>query len=223
MTTFEHAMLGINGSLALGLHQKYSWRIVALAGIAAVAPDWDGIPMLFDMQRFESGHRVWGHNVLACVLLGILIAGVDLRLQMTGWIVKQFAKFAPTQSKQTTHHSLKLGEDSEGLGSTELKTGNSRTVAWILVAILATMSQIPADMVVSGGKGLSDWALQPFWPFAETECVYPLIAWGNIGVTVIFSIAMIGQASRPRLVQPIAIFTLILMVVYLVSWQLWSD
>ena len=30
MTTFEHAMLGINGALAVGLHRRFGWQIVAM-------------------------------------------------------------------------------------------------------------------------------------------------------------------------------------------------
>jgi hypothetical protein len=42
MTTFEHAMLGANAVLACGLHRKLGWRVVGLAGFAAIGPDWDG-------------------------------------------------------------------------------------------------------------------------------------------------------------------------------------
>jgi hypothetical protein len=55
MTTFEHAMLGINGVLASGIHRRFGWQIVALAGIAAVAPDWDGIPMLVNLVIASGG------------------------------------------------------------------------------------------------------------------------------------------------------------------------
>lgn len=43
MTTFEHAMLGANGVVASGLHDRFGWRLVALAAIAAIVPDWDGL------------------------------------------------------------------------------------------------------------------------------------------------------------------------------------
>jgi len=46
MTTYEHAMLGITGALAAGLHRRYGWQIVAMAGVTAVLPDWDGLSLL---------------------------------------------------------------------------------------------------------------------------------------------------------------------------------
>ena len=220
MTTFEHAMLGVNGALAFGLHRKYGWRVVALAGMAAVAPDWYGIPMLFDMQRFESGHRVWGHNLLSCTLMGILLAATDLRLNVAGWIVRQFAKLAPSNQKPSNEKPPEDSAAADGANEDQIIEFRlpTPTFIWISVAIFGALSQIPADIVVSGGKGLTDWALRPFWPFATTEFVYPLIPWGNIGVTLIFSFAMIAHASRPRLVQPIAILALVLMMGFLASW-----
>jgi hypothetical protein len=46
MTFYEHAMIGIDGALAVGLNRCYGWRIVALAGFAAVLPDWDGLTLM---------------------------------------------------------------------------------------------------------------------------------------------------------------------------------
>jgi hypothetical protein len=35
VTVFEHALLGIDGTLALGLHRRYGWRIAAYSHLAA--------------------------------------------------------------------------------------------------------------------------------------------------------------------------------------------
>jgi len=77
MTTIEHAMLGINGALSVGLHRRWGWQIVALAGVAATSPDWDGIFLLSNSVFLTEGHRVWGHNILVCVLVGLLLGGGD--------------------------------------------------------------------------------------------------------------------------------------------------
>ncbi len=74
MTTPEHTLVGIHIAFAIGLHRIVGWRGVAMAGIASNIPDWDGLPMLFDMQRFEGGHRVWGHAVIS-ILFSSLLAG----------------------------------------------------------------------------------------------------------------------------------------------------
>lgn len=46
MTVYEHAMIGINGALAMGLQRRHGWQIIALAGFAAVLPDLDGLTLL---------------------------------------------------------------------------------------------------------------------------------------------------------------------------------
>ena len=42
MTIYEHAMVGINGALALGLARRHGRQIVAWAG-AALLPDFGGL------------------------------------------------------------------------------------------------------------------------------------------------------------------------------------
>ncbi|HID24106.1 MAG TPA: hypothetical protein EYP14_17130 [Planctomycetaceae bacterium] len=70
MTTFEHAMLGVNGAIAAGLTRRHGWRLAAVAGLAAAAPDWDGLTLVFGSAAFAAGHRLWGHNLVACVFVG---------------------------------------------------------------------------------------------------------------------------------------------------------
>ena len=82
MTTYEHVMLGVNGALATGLHHRYHWKIVALAGIAAALPDWDGLTWFISNEAFGQGHRVWGHNILACLMIGVLFGLLDYRFDL---------------------------------------------------------------------------------------------------------------------------------------------
>ena len=55
MTSYEHAMLGIDGALALGLHRRYGWQIVAAAGCVAVLPDWDGLSICLWRELLRGG------------------------------------------------------------------------------------------------------------------------------------------------------------------------
>lgn len=206
MTTYEHAMLGINGALAAGLHVRHGWKIVALAGIAAVAPDWDGLPMLIDMAAYEQGHRVWGHNVLACLILGVFLGTLDYRFDISGHVAKRLARFGAFQELEP---HIKLRADWR----------KSAWIAWMCVASAAALSQIPADAVVSGGKGLSDWALKPLWPFSERRFIYPMVPWGNVGVTVIFGVGMLALVRWKRRIQPIATATLASVAAYIVIWR----
>ena len=209
MTTFEHAALGINGVLACGLHRRWGWKIVAVGGVAAIAPDWDGLPMFIDMARFEHGHRVWGHNVFACLLLALALGALDYRFDWFGRIARWLVQFGPMRDVREHVGELRATFSSSGL------------MIWILVAFVAALSQIPADAVVSGGKGLSDWALKPLWPVSNLEVIYPMVPWGNVGVTVIFAIAMIAQAKKPSRSQTIAIVSLVSMCLYIFIWGAW--
>ncbi len=92
MTTYEHAMLGITGVLATGLDRRYGWSIVALAAVAAVSPDWDGLTILAGSAAFAASHRLWGHNVLACVLSGLLMGVVDYRFDLVTRCGRFFAR-----------------------------------------------------------------------------------------------------------------------------------
>ncbi|MGI9474993.1 MAG: metal-dependent hydrolase [Rubripirellula sp.] len=208
MTTYEHAMLGINGALTLGLHIRYGWKVVSLAAAAAVMPDWDGLPMFIDMASFEHGHRVWGHNILACTIAAILLGTLDYRLDVSGRIARRITRYGPFRELEryaTLRNDWCVGQ----------------WLVWVLVAWLSALTQIPADAVVSGGEGLSDWALRPLWPFSQWEWVYPLVPWGNVGVTILFAIGMLSMLKWKDHVQRIAAFTLLAVVGYIAAWGSW--
>lgn len=205
MTTFEHALLGINGVLACGLHRRWGWKLVALGGVGAIAPDWDGLPMLIDMARFETGHRVWGHSVPSCLLLGMAVGTVDYRFDLSGRVLKRLASvsaFKPLAVKDRIR--------------TQFQT--SEWFLWMLVAALAALSQIPADAVVSGGKGLSDWPLKPLWPFSNWEFVWPMVPWGNLGITFIFASVMLLQLKWPGKLRGLAQSSLAAVFAYVFAW-----
>lgn len=180
MTTFEHAMLGIDGAIAAGLHRKYSWQIVAMAGIAAVSPDWDGLTIFFSNSLFAESHRVWGHNVLACTFMGLVIGLLDYRYDLV------------TRSGRFAIKCLRLEVADKFLTSRDHFSKNGVFV-WILVAILAAMSQLPADMVVSGTATIPDWELKLLWPFSDQGWVYPLVPWGDVGITFVFIAGMFAM------------------------------
>ncbi len=205
MTTFEHALVGVNGLLATGLQKHYGWKLVAIAAVAAVAPDWDGIPMLIDMGRFESGHRVWGHNVLSCFLLAVVLGVTDYYCDLVGGIASRLTRWGPL--KELADHVVMRKEIKRREG-----------IIWVGVCFVAALSQIPADAVVSGAEGLSDWALKPFWPFSNYLFIYPMVPWGNVGVTLIFAIALIVQVKRPSSARLSAIAALTSVVIYIWFW-----
>ena len=201
MTTFEHAMLGINGALAAGLHRRYEWRVAALAGLAAITPDWDGLTILGGVQLFDHAHRAWGHSFLSCVILACVVAGLDFRFDLVGYGERLLCWVLRTPSKATL---------------TRPNRNYKRLIVWILVAIVATMSHLAADLVYSGTSELADWHLQLLWPFSSQGFVFPMVHWGDAGVTIIFVISMFAMVRRRGSIQPIALITLLLVVMYIV-------
>jgi len=202
MTTYEHAMLGVTGASALGLHGKYGGSILVLAGVIAITPDWDGLTFFCGMETFDQAHRAWGHNILVGTLVGALLAVVDYRFDMAG---------------RARRAAIRLFAREKTIPS--LRTRGERSIdgylAWTLVGVLASLSHLPADMVVSGAAGLSDWHLQLFWPFSRRGFVFPLVAWGDVGATIIFVIGMFAMVRWPKRLQAVAVVTLLLVAVYI--------
>lgn len=207
MTSIEHAMLGINGALSAGMHRRWGWQIVALAGLAATSPDWDGVFILSQSVFLTEGHRVWGHNILACVLAGIFLGVIDYYFDLATRCGRAFTRLlrltVPRETLVTRDRFLPSG-----------------VAVWILVAIVAMLSHLPADVVVSGTEELPDWEVKLLWPFSEHGCVFPLIHWGNPGITIVFLVGMFAMARWKSHVQAIASATLVLVVAYLSVYPL---
>ncbi len=204
MTTPEHTLVGIHFAFATGLHRFVGWRGVAMAGVASNIPDWDGIPMLFDMQRFESGHRVWGHGILSIILSSLLMGFIQIRWDWIGcaanWIRRNLPRTAIAAAPQNT----------------EWLIGGVGGLVFASIGICAQLLHLPCDMVVSGGNGLSDWAIQPWWPFSSAAYVYPLIPWGDIGPTVILMAGIISIAKRNSHLTQTSSLTIVTLCGYLI-------
>lgn len=209
MTTIEHAMLGINGALSAGLHRRWGWQIVALAGVAATSPDWDGVFMLSQSVSLTEGHRVWGHNILTCVLVGLVLGGLDYHFDLV------------TRSGRSFTRLLRLNVPHESLMAR--KRFSTRGLAtWAAVAIVAALSHLPADMVVSGTSSLPDWEVQVLWPFSRQGWVFPRVPWGDAGITIVFVVGMFAMARWKSHVRAIASATLLLMVAYIIIRPLFA-
>jgi len=193
MTTPEHTLVGIHLALAAGCHRYWGWPAVAMAGIASNVPDWDGLPMLVDMQRFEAGHRVWGHNLLAILLSSLMLGWSEAQFRWIERVGERVRKyFSPNESSPLPKMSLV-----------------SSALVFGTIAFFAQLVHLPCDMVVSGGAGLTDWLVRPFWPFSNAGFVFPLIPWGDVGPTVILMAGAIVLAKWPRHLSAISALTLV--------------
>ncbi len=196
-------MLGINGVLAAGLHRRWGWTIAALAGVAAVSPDWDGAFLLVSQSTWlVEAHRVWGHNLLACALIGVLLGVADYYFDIVTRCGRLFVRLARLTVPMD---QLNAREQSSRVG----------LVTWILVAVVAALSHLPADMVVSGTEELPDWPIQLLWPFSSQGWVFPLMPWGHPGITIVFVIGMFAMVRWKSRVQSIACLTLAVVVTYM--------
>ena len=202
MTSFEHVMLGVNGTIAAGLHERYGWKIVAMAGVAAASPDLDGVTWLISNQAFSIGHRVWGHNVLACLLLGILIGVLDYRVDLVTRVGRRVTRVLRLR---VAEHLVVEREwwDVRSQGT------------WILVTIVATFSQLPADLAVSGTKTLPVWGLKLLWPFSDEEWSFQMVTYNDPGAIFVFIAGMFAMTKWPERSKQITRVTLLLVAAYL--------
>ncbi|MDP6466968.1 MAG: metal-dependent hydrolase [Pirellulaceae bacterium] len=203
MTTFEHAMIGVNGALAAGLHRRYGWKIVAFSGVVAVSPDWDGLTMMAGMTTFNQAHRVWGHNFLVAVLVGICLGTLDYRFDFATRMARAAMRIVKRDPQQLT---MRAAAERRPVG----------WFCWLMVGVLTALSHLLADLVYSGGYGLPDWELKLLWPFSNEGFVYPMIPWGDPGVTIVFVVGMFAMVRLPTRIQSLAGGALLLMVAYVV-------
>lgn len=198
MTTPEHTLVGIHAAIAVGAHQRFGWALVALAGIASNFPDWDGLPMLFDMSKFESGHRVWGHNIFWIFISSVMVAALQHHYG--------FVESCAERLKTRLPEDLAIERPTLALSWTSV----------FFVCFAVQTVHLPCDMVVSGGYGLSDWHIRPFWPISDVGYVYPMIPWGDIGPTLILMGGAIMLAKYPRRLPLQSLVTLAVLCAYLV-------
>ncbi len=201
MTPYEHAMLAGTGVLAAGLDRRFGWPLVAVAAVAAVSPDWDGITIALGAAAFAASHRMWGHNVWACVLSGILIGCLDYRLDLVTRAGRFLARCwhirLPGQPPQVRESWSAVGY-----------------ATWLVVAVLAAFSHLAADMAFSGSATLPEWHLQVWWPVSRVGYAYPLVPWGDVGVSIIFVAGMFAMWKWPGRLQAVSIVTLAAVGVY---------
>jgi membrane-bound metal-dependent hydrolase YbcI (DUF457 family) len=206
MTFYEHAMLGINGALALRLQKRYDWQIVALAGVVAVVPDWDGVSILFNVQSYAQGHRIWGHNFfvagLVAVVVSVLCYRFDLVARIHCWLAVHWTAFAVNNDRTDGRQS-----------------NREPLVVWIIVGVAAAYSHLLTDILFSIGKNLPVWGVPLLWPFSGKEYAYPVVAWGDVGPTIIFAASMFFMLRWPKWTSKIAFASLVLVVCYILVFS----
>lgn len=191
MTTLEHAMVGVDLVLAMGATRRYGWQLAAIAGIAATLPDWDGLPVLWSSRQFDRVHRAWGHGLLSCFLLAVVLAWIDSRYDLVTHLTRVGVRVLHVQIPETWQNQLQIRKIFNP------KIGG----VWFLTILMAAVSHPLCDALVSGGRGLPDWPIQIFWPFSTYGLVWPVFHWGDVGVTLIlvgYLFAMLRWRSKTK-------------------------
>jgi len=201
MTFFEHAMVGIDGALAAGLHRRRGWPIVAMAGFTAMLPDWDGLTILLGPSCYAQGHRVWGHNLLVAGLLAMLVSGLAYRFD---W---------PIRIQQWIGRHWRVLELPGDITCVSARTAGGWWL-WLVVGVLAAYSHLLADIVFSAGRNMPVWGVPLAWPFSDVAWAYPLVLWGDVGATIIFIVGMFAMCRWPAWTRTIAACTLGLVIAY---------
>ncbi len=203
MTSYEHVMLGVTGGLAVGLHRRYGWQLVAVAGIAAVLPDWDGLAYFLGPVAFDRVHRTWGHSLWAAALVGAIYAALEHRFHWLDrgarWLLKTFP--------------IRRAKADDPV---ELAPPRGSLCAWLAVGAVAGLSHLAADVLFSGSSTLPDWGLRLLWPWSDLAWAYPRVPWGDPVVTILFVVGMFAMVRWPRRIQGIAIATLVAVAAYVV-------
>ena len=193
MTPFEHAMCGATLALASGCHRKLGWPVVAMAGVAGLFPDWDGLSIILGGGPFDQTHRVWGHNLLVASSSGILIGGLGYL-----WF----------RSAQGRRIAIRLQLESDQ--NTAVSPFSLRSlVLWLVVGLLASLSHLPADMVYSKGPQVMRWPISPYWPFSDEKWGWDIADWGDLSATMIFVGEMFALWRWRGHSQAIAVLTLL--------------
>lgn len=205
MTIFDHAMLGVTLPLAAGLQRQFGWRIVAVSCIAAALPDWDGLSILFGPEAYATGHRLWGHNLLASVALGALFAGIEYRFHLLSrarrWAATVFRELREQEPERTPF----------------LPTAGG-LVLWCMVGAVAGASHIPADLTYCSAPGIGVWPTKVFWPFSDQSWAWPIVPWGDVGATLVFVGEMFALYRWPSRATWIARGALAAVLVYVAGW-----
>jgi hypothetical protein len=202
MTVYEHVMIGANLALGTGLHQRFGWRIIGVAGCAAALPDWDGLSILFGPQAFAGAHRVWGHNLFVATTTGAAFGAAECRWGFLGRLGTRFGQRA--------------GSLRGPVAIASARPTPAHFSIWAATGIVACWSHLFADLFYSGHADLTGWPLQLAWPLSTRGWTFPIVPGGDLGATLIFVGEMFALYRWPNRARPIAMGTLLAVIAFVV-------
>lgn len=193
MTFYEHAMLGATLAIAAGAQRRHGWGLIATAAMAAMLPDWDGLSLAFGPSAYANVHRVWGHNFLVAGLTGGAVGAL-------GYLCEQSVRRRKAAQPPNGH-------------SPKAREGALALAVWVAVGMLAGLTHPPVDAIFSGAAGAS-WPVLALWPFSQVGWSWPLVPWGDVGVTLIFVAEMFAIHRWSCFMRLIAVTSLVAVACY---------
>ncbi|MBI3464700.1 MAG: metal-dependent hydrolase [Planctomycetes bacterium] len=204
MTFYEHAMLGATLALAAGLQSRHGWGIVAMAAVAAVLPDWDGLTIVFGATAYDRSHRIWGHNLMTAGMLGALTGAAEYFCNLIGRLGRVIGGLLTSPAS-----------GSAVVPAEPIPFSFCDCAVWGLVGSLASLSHLAVDLIYSGHPRMSDWPLRLFWPFSDRGWAYPVVPWGDVGATMIFIAEMFALSRWRSRASRIGLLALAALAVYI--------
>ncbi len=160
MVYYDHAMLGATLAVAVGAQRRKGWPIVILAALAGMFPDWDALSSHISPQSYRVGHRVWGHNLFAVTLAGIVLGLLGY------WISQSCTK-------------------STDLDSTNGERQAGEAGFWIVLCVLIMWSHPLLDFLYCGWDRNVDWPVRLLWPIVPEGYGRPWMPWNDWGASAI--------------------------------------
>lgn len=177
MVYYDHAMLGATLAVAVGAQRRLGWPIVVFAALAGMLPDWDAASKHISQETYHIGHRVWGHNLFAATLGGILLGLLGY------WISRS--------------RPMILDNDSDALQPNGARQASGLGF-WIVLCILITLSHPLFDVLYCGWGRDVNWPVRLLWPLVPDGFGRPWMPWGDWGASVILLVGLCVVLVVPR-------------------------
>jgi hypothetical protein len=146
-------------------------------------------------ETYWLGHRVWGHNLFAATLGGILLG-------LFGYCI---SRSRPMILDQDSPAPQPNGEQQ-----------TSEMAFWIVLCVLIMWTHPLFDFLYCGWDRSVDWPVRLFWPVVPEGFGRPWMPWGDWGASAILlaGICAIFLIRRHR--QLVGVVTLLIFGIYVV-------
>ena len=210
MTPPEHGLVGFNAAIALGLHKRGGWKIVAMATFVAMVPDWDWLACLWGNDAFQTIHRVWGHAIVSCLLTALVVATGDYWLDATGRCGQLLNRLLPNRCRFSNSTD---SSQCPGRIIRQQRTWSEYRL-WLTAATIIVFTHPIADLLVTGGIDFPPWPVQLLWPFSPQPFTSPILPWGDPGILAVFALGLIVMCCLRKYCRLVAFSVFVALGLY---------